>query len=57
MKALTEGHRVILIEELHYTNEFLMDNYELEFKWLTIQPFGGPTMENVSNTKSLGNKW
>jgi hypothetical protein len=38
-------------------NEFLMDKYELE--WLTIQPFGGPAMENLSNTKTYitnGNK-
>jgi hypothetical protein len=33
-------------------NEFLMDKYELEFKWSTIQPFGGPAMENLSNTKA-----
>ncbi len=34
-----------------------MDKYELE--WLTIQPFGGPAMENLSNTKTYitnGNK-
>lgn len=36
-----------------------MDRYELEFKGSTIQPFGGPAMENLSNTKAYvtnGNK-
>jgi len=40
-------------------NGFLMDKYELEFKQSTIQPFGGPAMENLSNTKAYvtnGNK-